>query len=71
MLHQQICTFERTAPFFFNGGKEKLYVVTREQKNSNPECFIFDTKGTFIKKAFLPINIFLPGTFFSEKIRPT
>ena len=38
------------------GGKEKLYVITWKQKNSNSEFFIFDTKGTFIKKAFLPIK---------------
>jgi hypothetical protein len=41
-----------------NGGgdKERIYAVTWNKNNDRLETFIFDTKGTLIKKVFLPIK---------------
>jgi hypothetical protein len=46
----------RDLKYDYYGGNEKIYVVTWRKKNMDPECFVFDTNGKFIKKAFLPIK---------------
>jgi hypothetical protein len=40
----------------YDGGNEKIYVVTWKKKGPDAECFVYDTKGKFIKRAFLPIK---------------
>jgi hypothetical protein len=33
---------------------KRIYVITYKQENNKTECFIFDIKGKFLKKVFLP-----------------
>jgi hypothetical protein len=46
----------RGLKYDYDGGKEKIYVVTWKRKGLDAECFVYDTNGKFIKKAFLPIQ---------------
>ena len=39
-----------------HGGIEKLYVITEKKKDDRAVCFLFDVKGTFLKKVNLPFQ---------------
>lgn len=48
---------------------KEIYIITYKKENEKTECFIFDIKGKFLKKSFIPYELMNPVDEYPAAIK--